>query len=534
MDKFLRGVPPTKRLLYDELKKFIDDKQDFLPPIGLIAGLRQTGKTTLLKQLAIEYIGIKRVMYINFRDNAVYTYPNNDSLQKLPANKVIYEILAEHYRNYDLFLLDEITFLEDYEVISGNLYDSSGGSGWKYKVIMTGSSPFHIRSLSSGSLGGGRCRLFRLSVLKFVEYLHISKNVSYTDYSCVTRDDFIDYLTLKNLPTPALKTFDSRYFVNYYDDVVAGDETTCHSRGISRLGSEDLVDLSYVLAYQLAYRVGFQKLAKINAGKYELGHFGGRSNFDLSHSLVSVSSKNINRIKSKDKSEDIANLLHFLIESDIVNIETELGSDEQVAQSPIMLSRNIRHFTSSDFHKFFETHSISVNSPLLYSKLGDDILSIAGISLEEFYIALQSRVNTLLGDLLEVYLRGGVAELDTTGLPYISKKLSIGHDAEIDIISTNFRIMCESTVKNKDKGKVYLADYYRDEEFIRVCTTSDLIGVKGCYLMIPWYLFCCMIDTRDVLKLPKTKSSDFLGDVQENVVSVPGTVEEYLQKYVVR
>jgi len=537
IDIFLREVPTTKRLLYSALREFVDDKQSMFPSIGIISGLRQTGKTTLLKQLAADYVGYKRILYINFRDNVIYSHPEDESLQEMTAIDAVHEILSGKYTEFDLFLFDEITSLNNYEVLSGNLYDSSSGSGprWRYKVLMTGSSPFHLRSLSSGSLGASRSKLFRLTVLKFIEYLHIVKNVSYDDYSMVTREDFIDYLVLKDLPPSSLRTFDMQYFANYRRDIAIGDEMTCHQRGVADLDSEDLKDLAHVLAYQLAYRVGLRKLTKINAGKYELGRFGGHSKFDLSHSLLAISNANIARLKSRGVYESIANLFHFLIESDIVNIGVELSSEQDKVAQPIGLSRCVRDLrTESEFTAFFNQHSISMNSPLLYSRLGDDILSFAGTSLDEFFGALQNQANSLLGDLLEVYLRGGVAELDNSGLPYVSKKLSVGHDAEIDIVDTSFRIMCESTVKNKDTGKVHLANYYKDNEFIRICTTSNLVGVKDCYHMYPWYIFCCMVDTRDVLKLCRTTSDQSLGNIQDKVegISISDDIAmQYISKH---
>ena len=514
-------IPTTKRLLYTELKKFVDDTQDFVPSIGIVSGLRKTGKTTLLHQIAEEYRERKKIVHLNFRDGIVYSSPYDESLRGCTAEDVVYKLLSGDDSKFDLFLLDEITSLENYEIISGNLYNNSGGPGpgWRYKVIMTGSSPFHLHSLSSGSLGAGRSKLFRLPVLKFIEYLHIVKNVPYNDYSGVTREDFIDYLILKDLPSDILRTFDQKYFVDYRNDVEIGDEMTYNSRGYAGLGSEDLKDLAHVLSYQLAFRVGYDKFARTtSAGKHELGPLQKHKKFDLSQSLIYIRSQNIDRMKSDSLYESIANLLHFLIGSDMVNIETTLSYEEDEAFNSTRLSRCVKNLQNrGDFLKFFEKCSISMNSPLLYSRLGDDVLSFVDLSLVKFFELLQSRANGLLGDLLEVYLRGGIAELDTLGLPYASKKLQIGHDVEIDVINTDISIMCESTVKNKDRTRVYVADYFKDREMIRVCTTYNLLGMRDCYHMYPWPVFCCMVDTRDVLKLPKTKHSDYLGDWQEKI-----------------
>ena len=521
MNQFLLEIPSTKRLLYTDLRKFIDDKNDYVPSIGIISGLRKTGKTTLLKQIAEDYISCKRIMYLNFRDNVVYSHPDDESLRGCTPEKVILKFLSGGYAKYDLLFLDEITALDNHEVISGNLYDISSGSGpgWRYKVLMTGSSPFHLRSLSSGSLGGGRSKLFRLPVLKFVEYLHIARGVLYDDYSTVTREDFIDYLVLKDLPPAVLGTFDRQYFVDFQRDIDIGDDMACHSRGYAGLDVEDLNDLAHVLAYQLAYRVGYRKFAKANVGKYELGLLGkDRKDFDLSRSLIHVSSENIARMKSDGVHKSIANLLHFLVGSDIVNVETELLSDGDAGLQPMRLLRYIKDLRSEqDFLTFFEKHSISMNSPLLYTRLGNDILSFVDLSLEKFFAILKTHANTLLGGLLEVYLRGGIAELDSLGLPYVSKKLHIRHDVEIDIINTDSSIMCETTVKNKDRNKVHVADYYKERDMLRICTTANLQGVRDCYYMFPWPVFCCMVDTGDVLRLYKTKSSDYLGDSQKKI-----------------
>ena len=124
----------------------------------------------------------------------------------------------------DLVLLDEISYLDQYEMFSQALYNMThgvSGKHKKFKVIMTGSSSAHIMKLSGTKLGA-RAKLFRLPPLTFVEYLYFTGRIqSYSDYNAVKNEDFSDYLQLKGLEekAPGLAiTFDENYFNIFYDE----------------------------------------------------------------------------------------------------------------------------------------------------------------------------------------------------------------------------------------------------------------------------------------------------------------------------
>ena len=120
-----------KRLLFTGMEQFL--KAETVPPIALISGARNTGKTTLLAQLAKEHNKEFSVLYLNFRDNTVYS-----SAAEIHGNAEQAFIDFMCSPTHNLLLLDEITALDDYEVLCGRLYDTAGSETgqWRYKAFI--------------------------------------------------------------------------------------------------------------------------------------------------------------------------------------------------------------------------------------------------------------------------------------------------------------------------------------------------------------------------------------------------------------
>ncbi|MCL2099203.1 MAG: AAA family ATPase [Oscillospiraceae bacterium] len=216
------AIPKKERLLVQQLRDFIEnDKKD---NVAVIAGIRKTGKTTILNQLE-DYYNKKGFKTLKISLDAALDDCN------------ILDEISE--KEPDLLLLDEISFLDGYEMFSQTLYNITAGSQNKrFKAVITGSSPAHIIKLKSGKLGC-RSKLFRLPLLTFTEYLYFSDRIeSYSDYSSVKNEDFSDYLQLKGLEekAPGLAlTFDEDYFADFYSEIELSNRQSHLSRSITHL-----------------------------------------------------------------------------------------------------------------------------------------------------------------------------------------------------------------------------------------------------------------------------------------------------------
>ena len=191
-------TPEKERLIVRKIRTFIEDEAGY--SVALIAGMRHVGKSTVLDQLRKYYPDAVKIDFSVVKDDPEERL---EQFFKKPSS---------------LLLLDEITHLDGYDLICEEIFKkSSGQSGWNFKVVITGSSTAHLCKIALNKLGGGRCRLFFLPVITFVEYLYfIDKIPSYQDYSEAKPEHFRDYLQLKDLTPGLTLTFTEEYFQDYY------------------------------------------------------------------------------------------------------------------------------------------------------------------------------------------------------------------------------------------------------------------------------------------------------------------------------
>lgn len=145
-----------KRVLYDQVVKYIGHKNALV-----ITGMRQVGKTTLMRQLFNELNEPK--LWFDF-DNPLDLLPFEEK-----DYNAIYQRLRSETGNAPgrLFVfIDEIQNLPDITRIIKYLIDHH-----QVKFIVTGSSNFYLRNLFPESLSG-RKFLFVLQPMSFREYLY--------------------------------------------------------------------------------------------------------------------------------------------------------------------------------------------------------------------------------------------------------------------------------------------------------------------------------------------------------------------------
>jgi predicted AAA+ superfamily ATPase len=148
-----------KRKLFQELVVHLSKKE-----FSVITGARQTGKSTLLKQLEDHckqnYIP---VVLLNLENRSILS-----DLSQSPVNVLKY--LPEADKRV-IILIDEVQYLKDASNFLKFLYDEHAD---RIKIVATGSSAFYIDDHFRDSLAG-RKRLFVLLTCSFDEYLEITE-----------------------------------------------------------------------------------------------------------------------------------------------------------------------------------------------------------------------------------------------------------------------------------------------------------------------------------------------------------------------
>ena len=144
-----------RRKLFYKLQEHLSKKE-----FSIITGARQTGKTTLLKQLA-EHCQLKgdSNVFLNLENRSILA-----DLDENPLNLLKY--LPESNRRVVVFI-DEIQYLGDPSHFLKLIFDDHHQ---KIKIVATGSSAFYMDDRFRDSLDG-RKRVFQLFTCSFRQYL---------------------------------------------------------------------------------------------------------------------------------------------------------------------------------------------------------------------------------------------------------------------------------------------------------------------------------------------------------------------------
>ncbi|MDR0581589.1 MAG: ATP-binding protein [Prevotellaceae bacterium] len=146
-----------QRDLFNTLKAYLPSK-DFI----ILTGARQTGKSTLLRQLEshCKTTGTPSV-FLNLENKNLLKMLNESPLNTL-------KLLPETTQRI-VVLIDEIQYLDDPSNFLKLLYDEYSAT---IKIIASGSSAFYMDEKFNDSLAG-RKRIFRLLTCSFSEYLRL-------------------------------------------------------------------------------------------------------------------------------------------------------------------------------------------------------------------------------------------------------------------------------------------------------------------------------------------------------------------------
>lgn len=151
------------RLLFYDLKKHLKHKN-----AQVITGMRQVGKTTLMRQLYDEVGNTPKLWFDldNPLDQKIFESIDYQGIYKRLAT------LAGTKSNKLAVFVDEVQNLPEITKIMKFLMDHH-----QVKFIVTGSSSFYLKNLFPESLSG-RKFLYQLSPMRFQEFLYFRKHIS--------------------------------------------------------------------------------------------------------------------------------------------------------------------------------------------------------------------------------------------------------------------------------------------------------------------------------------------------------------------
>jgi hypothetical protein len=147
------------RKLFDKLLAHLEKKE-----FSILTGARQTGKSTLLRQIEThcKKLGIP-VVFLNLENKSILSVLNEN-----PLNVLGY---LPNINKKTIVLVDEVQYLDDPSNFLKLLYDEHVD---KIKIVASGSSAFYLDSRFRDSLAG-RKRIFQLFTCSFDEYLELSE-----------------------------------------------------------------------------------------------------------------------------------------------------------------------------------------------------------------------------------------------------------------------------------------------------------------------------------------------------------------------
>jgi predicted AAA+ superfamily ATPase len=146
-----------RRKLFDKLLAHLEKKE-----FSILTGARQTGKSTLLRQIETHCKELNiPVVFLNLENKSILAEINEN-----PLNVLGY---IPNTNKRTIVFVDEVQYLDDPSNFLKLLYDEHVE---KIKIIASGSSAFYMDDKFSDSLAG-RKRIFQLFTCSFEEYLEL-------------------------------------------------------------------------------------------------------------------------------------------------------------------------------------------------------------------------------------------------------------------------------------------------------------------------------------------------------------------------
>ena len=266
----------------------------------VISGLRRSGKSTLLAQLAHKFYPDDNYFYVNFEDERFLSFNYADFTK-------LHELLIELFGNQQTFMLDEIQNINGWESFVNRMIRTG------YKFYITGSNA----SLLSKELGTkltGRYIPVELFPFSFDEYLRFKK-ISLPDIkllATVQRGElkkvFKDYLKEGGVPE-ALRYPQVPIYKTLYDDILSRDIGERYKLS----DTKPLRELTFYLVSNISSLVSYNKLKEL----LQLGSVNTVSSY-IDYLEASWLFLVINRYAFSVKKQQIANKKVYCIDMGLV------------------------------------------------------------------------------------------------------------------------------------------------------------------------------------------------------------------------
>ncbi len=183
---------------------FVESKK-----ISVISGIRRSGKSTLLKQIAKNY---SNYYYFNLEDERLLDFKARDL-------NILYEVLLELYGEQKVFFFDEIQNVYGWEKLVRRLFEDGK------KIFITGSNAKLLSSELATTLSGRHLKmeLYPFSFGEFLEYEKFSrKNFYDTKEKSILARNFNHYLEFGGFPE-IVTSQNKKELEQLYQDILIKD-----------------------------------------------------------------------------------------------------------------------------------------------------------------------------------------------------------------------------------------------------------------------------------------------------------------------
>ena len=442
----------------------------------ILLGLRKTGKTTILKQLARNYGGC----YHNFKEDTI-TYEQAENMFECGKS---------------LFCLDEIGYLDNFDLFISCLVELIGVTG--KKVVITSSSYGAMKQMARESLGGGRSHKVELFPLSFEEYLHFSRdNFKYGDDYNPSAEDVENFYRLKGVPPGMDFIVDSQYMMDNFTDNEVSRANKYHSERDIVLADKHYSSVLDIIAYTLNDTISMKRLTGAQVGNQEVLMTKG---IPISQSLIGLANKIVNGL-TRDISKnvgviDLAHIIAYLYHSGFLFVELRYNEEDR---SPIRAMVRLGEIeTYEQFKKVFSDYNFSVISPLLYTRLLVNLEEIAG----KLYTnsGLKGRLYELAIKSEAVCQKG----YDSFHASFKYKSLTM----EIDLFERN--LLLEAAISKKKERQFWVNEVLADSELIRVLTDEpDVWRFDNTFYRIGYPKALLMVSNGTIHDLESRKVGNF-------------------------
>lgn len=219
-----------------------------IPEIKILEGVRRSGKSTLLYQVAYHALGEgNKVLYINFDDEILKSYT---------LSEIYYAF--QQYSKIDYLLIDEIQQCHDWVPTIRKYYDRKELK----QIWITGSNSSMISKEYAELLTGRNLKL-NITPLSFSEFLRFKKITKFKPPISKQRESqvkrmFSEYLNMGAFPAISLREVYQRELLNnYFEDFIYKDIAKRYDVNISKLK-----DLVIYLATNSTKLISYRKIAK--------------------------------------------------------------------------------------------------------------------------------------------------------------------------------------------------------------------------------------------------------------------------------